>query len=752
MSRNPSGVYQLPSGTYPQAPNTTVESIDWNQAFADLEQDANIARPIVAGGTGATTIAGARSNLGAEAARQVVTNYDMQVFENGSFVSAAGATAAPTANAFMGFSVVNDANNLVLEGYDQVTGKHYVRLKVAGVWINGGAWSDISTGQFVLRAGDTMSGNLTIAKAAPQLFINTTDTAQASQVLLQEAGVTKALFDYIGSTFATPSLRGLVRVGNLAGGPISFLTNSTDRMWIAADGKVGVNTITPQTQFDVHLGVNLNAGIGSNTYPGLFSHNDNFSAWGNLQLNVSMYILGASGFVGINVTNPTALLHLRAPGAVGTPAEALRLDNTVNDFTSGATGVYLTFYGGLGTKELSRITGYQVAGTGGEGELAFHTRFSEAMVERMRLKSSGAVVIGNTAGQAASMLTVDGGTGPGGGITSVNALGATTRGLFRGITTAASGTALSIQALASVSNLVSSIDFNTDGAANNGALIFATSIGGVSTERMRMNSAGNIAINNATLTRQLSIRQNQGMKLGQLQGLLVYDGAGSGGIIVGSDFNQGKVQGTNAAGGAVAGLMLQHEGGNLGIGNNAHNADALLYLSNDNNPTFIINAMAGHPIQKFRHLNVVDCAILHNGDGSGTAGSYIIFSNKFENVGVHLPSGTNAWVAWSDARIAYKRSAKDVTTTLPPLDDYFLYENANTAGVDEVFVKAQELNTMWPQAVYAGKGDNADDPNFEPKSIADEGVWGVFYDRLGAIALAYIKDHAARIAALEAAQ
>lgn len=66
MPRNGSGVYSPPSGTT-ATPQTTIESGKYNAFVADLVADANLARPIVAGGTGAATVAGARQELGVAA-------------------------------------------------------------------------------------------------------------------------------------------------------------------------------------------------------------------------------------------------------------------------------------------------------------------------------------------------------------------------------------------------------------------------------------------------------------------------------------------------------------------------------------------------------------------------------------------------------------------------------------------------------------------------------------------------------------
>lgn len=64
MPRDGSGVYS--ADWVNAAPNTTIESSKQNAMVADLVTDANAARPITAGGTAATTAAGARDALGLE--------------------------------------------------------------------------------------------------------------------------------------------------------------------------------------------------------------------------------------------------------------------------------------------------------------------------------------------------------------------------------------------------------------------------------------------------------------------------------------------------------------------------------------------------------------------------------------------------------------------------------------------------------------------------------------------------------------
>ncbi len=67
------GVYSPPAGTK-GVPNTTIQSAPYNAFIDDLTQDANAARPITAGGTGATSASAARDNL---AVIGVAGNYEI---------------------------------------------------------------------------------------------------------------------------------------------------------------------------------------------------------------------------------------------------------------------------------------------------------------------------------------------------------------------------------------------------------------------------------------------------------------------------------------------------------------------------------------------------------------------------------------------------------------------------------------------------------------------------------------------------
>jgi len=141
MPRDGSGVYSLPFPDVVTA--TAIASTVYNGFVHDIATDLNAPRPIVAGGTGATSAAAARTALLAETYGQVITNYDSASFLPGSFYSDAAATSPPVVgHAFVGVCAFVDGNNMYLEAFDRddaaQPGARWIRQKKAGVW---SAWA-----------------------------------------------------------------------------------------------------------------------------------------------------------------------------------------------------------------------------------------------------------------------------------------------------------------------------------------------------------------------------------------------------------------------------------------------------------------------------------------------------------------------------------------------------------------------------------------------------------------------------------
>lgn len=201
MPRDGNGVFSKPAGTT-AVPSTTIESTPYNNTIDDLVADANAARPVAAGGTGATNAASAKVNL------QVVTG------ATGSARAPSGTTAQRDGSPEAGYFRHNSSDGL-FEGY-------------------GSSWR-----QFAFTDSPAFSGTPTAPTAS-----SGTDTTQIAT-----------------TGFVQQELAPSVVPAGLVGW---FAANSAPTGWLKANG-AAVSRTTYADLFAV-IGTTFGAGDGSTTF------------------------------------------------------------------------------------------------------------------------------------------------------------------------------------------------------------------------------------------------------------------------------------------------------------------------------------------------------------------------------------------------------------------------------------------------------------------------------------------------------
>ncbi len=116
MARDGGGVYSKPSGTTAPFASNLISSTTFNTLIDDLVTDANTARPITAGGTGATSASAARTALGVMASDATLLAFAALLTGAGKVPYGTGAdTASEADSTSYGRSLWNVADEAALK-------------------------------------------------------------------------------------------------------------------------------------------------------------------------------------------------------------------------------------------------------------------------------------------------------------------------------------------------------------------------------------------------------------------------------------------------------------------------------------------------------------------------------------------------------------------------------------------------------------------------------------------------------------
>ena len=235
----------------------------------------------------------------------------------------------------------------------------------------------------------------------------------AADVGLLESTQTYSTLSFKSSTNSSTVTVGIDGAGNasfeykLSSGDMTFVTNSSERMRIEADGKVGIGTTSPDQTLTVSSSSAI-AGkfLGEGGPHGLIigGNDAGFGYIGHVSSSASYDLaIDSSGKVGIGTTSPNASLDVVSDSSAnGIEIRGRSADNISQlTFESNDSGTTYSQLQSLSTElKVKAVASIP---------MSFHTNNTE----RMRLDSSGRLMIGLTSSIDATNLTVQSNGGNG---------------------------------------------------------------------------------------------------------------------------------------------------------------------------------------------------------------------------------------------------------------------------------------------------------------------------------------------------
>jgi hypothetical protein len=267
---------------------------------------------------------------------------------------------------------------------------------------------------------------------------------------------------------------------------IRFDTAGTERMIIDASGNVGIGTSSPDSKLQIMNNDGSSYRFGFSGSSDVYLDADNvYFRTDNGGANTA--VMTTSG-LGIGTTSPTSKVDIRGPNGAVQSRGQLYLTNTDSAAINNGSQISLggtysgtsdTFFASIaGRKENSTVGNFQ-------GYLQFATRQTSGNVERMRIDSSGNVGIGTD-------------SPAGNGNLNVHAHSTSTITSLK-LSNSTSG-AGSSQGFDLVSNANTAYVWNRQ----NDSMIFGTN----NTERMRIDSSGNVGIGVTDPDQKLEVNGN----------------------------------------------------------------------------------------------------------------------------------------------------------------------------------------------------------------------------------------------------
>ena len=321
MPRDGSGNFTLASNTQAVS-GDPISSTKYNTLVQDLEADANTDRPIVAGGTGASTASAARTNLGLEIGTNVQA-YDAGLLSIAGLTTLADRSIYTTASDTYAVYTLTAAGRAILDDADAAAQRTTLGLGTAAVKNTGTSGDAVP----LLNAANTFSAAQTFASDSGVRGDDRLFTFQNA------AGTRRGFFRFEESNL------GIQLVNEGSGGQINFATTgggavlaNGNTVWHAGNDGTG-SGLDADTVDGAHVGTSgatipvLNAAntfsafqtfarVAAGTTPPASGNNT-----AQVQARISASNVGAAGAgLDVFINNSTAMVYLQS--------------HDFNDFTS----------------------------------------------------------------------------------------------------------------------------------------------------------------------------------------------------------------------------------------------------------------------------------------------------------------------------------------------------------------------------------------------------------------------------------
>jgi len=231
LARDGSGNYTLPANTQAVS-GDPISSTKFNTLVQDLEADANVDRPIAAGGTGASTALAARANLG------LVIGTDVQAYDAG-LLSIAGLTTLAdrsiytTASDTYAVYTLTAAGRAILDDADAAAQRTTLGLGTAALKNTGTSGDAVP----LLNAANTFSATQTLSGAGVKWATTSTTSADPGFHMTNSSARLDRILNTSGGLYIGVDVTGTERTLTLT--TAGVLATGGNTVWHAGNDGAG---------------------------------------------------------------------------------------------------------------------------------------------------------------------------------------------------------------------------------------------------------------------------------------------------------------------------------------------------------------------------------------------------------------------------------------------------------------------------------------------------------------------------------